>query len=48
MADLRDILARTSVKRDIIRGELEQMKADYGDERRTEINIPPSTPTRRT
>ena len=39
MADLRDILARDERIRDIIRGELEQMRADYGDERRTEINM---------
>ena len=38
MADLKDILANESRIRQIIKEETEQMKNDYGDERRTEIN----------
>ncbi|MGE4577570.1 MAG: DNA gyrase subunit A [Candidatus Methanomethylophilaceae archaeon] len=39
MANLRDILAKEERIRAIIKEELLQMKADYGDERRTEINM---------
>lgn len=38
MADLRDILASEPRIRDIIKGEVKQVKNDFGDERRTEIN----------
>ena len=38
MADLRDILASELRINDIIKGEVEQIKNDFGDERRTEIN----------
>jgi DNA gyrase subunit A len=38
IADLEDILAREERKRDIIRTELADLKARYGDPRRTEIN----------
>lgn len=41
MDDLRDILARESRVVDIIKGELAEMKAAYGDERRTAIDPNP-------
>ena len=38
MADLKDILANDQRINQIIKDELAQIKADFGDERRTEIN----------
>ncbi|RXG28784.1 DNA gyrase subunit A [Leeuwenhoekiella palythoae] len=37
--DLKDILARKERRMDIIKEELEEIKAKYGDERRTDIDI---------
>ena len=37
IADLKDILAKESRQKDILKGELLEVRDDYGDERRTEI-----------
>jgi DNA gyrase subunit A len=36
---LREVLANVSMQMDIIKEEMQQLKADYGDERRTDIDV---------